>query len=186
MDKITLKRINSFKNFLNKSNESLNTILPINFTIQNDDEWYGEFKINKHKYYIRIKKVVYKNINDIDKVYVTKFGLIRNNIKIHKKLSKNSKIRSLSVFGTVRHCLKDFIQQVGPNVLTFYASDKDETRIKIYQQFCTEIIDSYKNFYDFYHLYNNIPIFIICDYKFNILKIKDFYINMYYFYTNGL
>lgn len=186
MDKKTLKRINSFKKFLNKSNESLNNILSINYSIQNNNEWYGEFTVNDNLYYIKIKKIIHKNINTDDKVYVTKFGLIKNGVKIHKKLSTNSKIRSLSVFATVRECLKNFIQQVEPNVLTFYASDKDDTRIKIYQMFCTEIVKHHKNFYDFYHLFNDIPIFIICNYKFNILKIKDFYIDMYDFYTNEL
>jgi len=183
MNKTTLKRIQSFKKFIDKANESLNNIININFTIKNNIEWYGEFSTNKDKYYIHIKKIIYNKIVESDDVYTVKFGLIEGDIKIHKKLKTNSSLRSLSVFATVRESLKDFISKIKPNVLTFYASDKDDTRIKLYQNFCSEIIDKYKTtYYDFYHLYNDIPIFIICNYRYNILNIKDLYIDAYDFY----
>ena len=71
------------------------------------------------------------------------------------------------------------INTINPNVLTFIASDNDLTRIKLYQSFCSDLIKDNKEYFDVYHEYNKKPIFIICKLKFNIMKIKDFYIQIY-------
>lgn len=184
MDDITKNRIKKFKEFLDKSNESFDNIIAVTYNTKDNIIWDGIFSINNIDYFIKIKIIEIGDITKDDKVYICKFGNFENEKKNYKKLKDND--QGLSALGTIRHNLTEFINEIQPNVLTFYGSDSDETRIKLYQHFCEEIINKDPQYFATYHLYlNKIPIFIISKITFNILKIKDFYIQVYEFLMNN-
>lgn len=182
MNKLIENRIKKFKNYLDNANESLNNIIDMNWIKKDDDEWNGDFVIDDKIFNILIKRVVLDSIIKEDFVYLTKFGLKNGDDINYKKLTDNNTHRSLTTLATIRHNLKIFIKEQKPKVLTFITSDSDETRIKLYQRFCDEIIDNNKNYFSVYHVYNKLPIFIICNVNYNVLKVSNFYINLYKLY----
>lgn len=184
MNKLTENRIRKFKMFLDDLNESLDNIQYVNWFKKDEDEWNGDFIIDDKTFNILIKRVIMDDLKNDDFVYLTKFGLRENNLVNYKKLTDDNIHRSLTTLATVRHSLKSFMNEQKPNVLTFITSDTNESRIKLYQKFCDDVIDNNTSYYNFYHVYNKLPLFIICNFKFNILKIKNFYVYMYKMYQN--
>jgi len=89
------------------------------------------------------------------------------------KLTENRILKFKKYLNKASKSLNTIIDEVSPNVLTFLASDDNISRIKLYQKFSKDIINENNEYYDFYHKYENIPIFVICKYSFNILKIKN-------------
>lgn len=179
LSKLNQKRIKKLNEYFDKANEALDNILEITWNQKNEECWDGDFRIDDKEFNILIKRIIFEDIKDGDCVYITKFGLKEKGKINYKKLFDDNTYRSLSTLATVRQSLKDFISEQKPNVLTFVSSDLNETRIKLYQIFCDEIIDKNKKYFQSYNVYRNIPIFIICDTRFNILKITNFYIKIY-------
>jgi hypothetical protein len=135
------ERIKKFKDFLNSSSESFDNVISVDYITKNDDLWDGKFSVSNNDYFIKIRIIESINIKKSDKIYICKFGNIdKDGKKNFKKLKDNDLFRGLSALGTIRYNLTEFLKEIDPNVLTFYGSDNDETRIKLYQHFCEEII----------------------------------------------
>lgn len=169
----------NFIEFLDSIKESMENSSKLIFDKKEDLQWSGHFFIENDTYEFLIKKIEFENIKYSDSIYYINFNLLIDDKKIYsiknkENYSTSDTKKSLNVFATIKKLTMYFLNEIKPNCLFFYGSDKSESRKYMYNEFCHYIEKNYKE-YD-YMSYDKFdyPLFIIYKYGFNLnLLSKD-------------
>ena len=165
--------IKNFKAFLDDCFESFESIVDVEFKQKDKEKWDGNFNVNEKSYGIIIEKLEIDN-----KIYTIKFYEIEGDkINFNKAEENNIKI-SLSVLGTINSVILEFINEINPDVVFFYTSDKNKGRKNLYLRFSKKIQEEY-NYYYFDHEIKDKTFYFICKNNFDILTLKKYFNTIY-------
>lgn len=133
--------------------ESLDKPLPYFWTEQSKNLWAGYFNVRGKcikpvelggfKYEpcaYKMEVEIYKHSQEIS--WVVEFMLDLGGKKMFKQVDVG--INPIEVFATVGKMVDDFIKDVNPKVIMFFADTKEKSRVKLYSRFANGLANKYK------------------------------------------
>ena len=131
-----------------KLHEILNKPVKYYWAEQKDHRWEGYFKIDNFLYEFEARKDLEPDKRDLDpgewEVYIYQE---REGDKRVSKDTITGTRNEFVVFATVAKMFDDFMKKVKPQLLTFFSSDDEKSRHKLYSRFVKKAAQKYK--YDY-------------------------------------
>jgi len=126
--------IQKFKEFFDKIEEAAKNPLPITWT-KSETEWTGEFSLQENIYEIKIARP-----NPDFNFYYFKFSANGQ----YKMISDPTSV--FRVVPTIDRAANEFLTEVQPDAMFFFALDKSEARRMMYDRFCLNFVNMNKQY----------------------------------------
>jgi hypothetical protein len=133
-----MKKLNSFKNFIDNLSETMDYEYDVDWK-EFENDYVGYFKTKNNKYRILI-------INKGYDIFYFKFQILIN--KNWEFFSSGDEKEFLKVLSTIRKQILKFLKNYNPNSVIFYSFDSN--RSLLYKRFCESLVknEDYKYYSD--------------------------------------